>query len=276
MGRDLLDITQIAKMAKNMRINAIELAYKAGKSGSHLGGGLSAIEIMASLYGHAMNISKDNITDINRDRFLLSKGHGTLAYYTALYEAGLITKEKLFTFEENGGDLPGQPMRNLELGIEISSGSLGMGLSIGVGMALAAKMSNRENRVYVLLGDGECNEGSIWEAAMSAVHFKLANLVVIIDQNGLQSDGACEAVFNTAPLQNMWDGFGWKTYTVNGNNVKELCDVFDICVSQNKPCVILAQTTKGKGVSFMEGDKNWHHGVLSNEQYEQALAEVNE
>ena len=261
-------------MAKRMRINAIELAHKAGKSGAHLGGGLSAIDIMAVLYGYEMNISNENKLDINRDRFLLSKGHGTLAYYTALYEAGIISKEKLFTFEENGGDLPGQPMRNLDLGIEVSSGSLGMGFPIGIGQALAAKRDGRANRVYVLIGDGECNEGSIWEAAMSAVNFGLSNIVAIVDCNGLQSDGLCNDVMHTSPLEKMWSGFGWKTFAVNGHSAKELCDALDSCREENQPCVILADTVKGNGVSFMESDRMWHHGVMTQTQYEQAIKEV--
>jgi len=256
-----------------MREEALELARSAGKNGAHLGGGLSAIEIMAVLYGYVMNIPQNRL-DPNRDRFILSKGHGTLAYYPALYEAGLITKEKLHTFESDGGELPGQPCRNLSLGIEASSGSLGMGLSIGVGLALAAKRQGRDNRVYVLLGDGECNEGSIWEAAMSAVHFGLSNLVAIVDQNHLQSDGVCDEVFHTAPLERMWGGFGWKPLRVDGHDVAALVETFDQCTVENMPCVILAQTVKGKGISFMENDRAWHHGVLSDALYERALEEV--
>lgn len=266
-------VEELNQMAERMRETALELAHNAGKNGAHLGGGLSAIEIMAVLYGYVMNIPQDQ-SDLNRDRFILSKGHGTLAYYTALYEAGLITKEKLYTFETDGGELPGQPCRNLSLGIETSSGSLGMGLSIGVGLALAAKRQGRDNRVYVLLGDGECNEGSVWEAAMSAIHFGLSNLTAIVDQNRLQSDGACSEVFRTAPLEQMWAGFGWKPLCVDGHNAAALMKAFDQCAEESAPCVILAQTVKGKGVSFMENDRAWHHGVLSDALYERALEEV--
>ena len=264
----------LEKMAHRMRETALRLAYGAGKKGAHLGGGLSCIEILAALYGHAMNISPENKNDLHRDRFLLSKGHGTLAYYPALMEAGLMTEEELNRFEENGGPLPGQPVRNLSLGIECSSGSLGMGLSIGVGLALAAKLQKRENYVFVLLGDGECNEGSVWEAAMSAIHFKTSHLIAIVDCNHLQSDGRCEDVFRTAPLQNMWAGFGWDVHTVDGHDVGALCDVLDQCKTTELPSVILAETVKGKGVSFAENARGWHHGIVTQELYEQALKEV--
>jgi len=264
----------VAEMAARMREHAIKLAYQAGKNGAHLGGGLSSIEILAALYGHAMNISKETLTDLNRDRFLLSKGHGTLAYYPALFEAGLISRDELYSFEENGGDFPGQPARNLKYGIEMSGGSLGMGLPIGVGMALAAKRQNRNNWIYVLMGDGECNEGSVWEAAMSAIHLDLTNIIAIVDQNNLQSDGACSEVFRTAPLEQMWAGFGWKTFQVDGHDTDALCAVLDECKAANMPCVIFAQTVKGKGVSFMENNRLWHHGTLTKEQYEQAMSEV--
>lgn len=265
---------ELEQMAQRMRVAALDLAYHAGKKGAHLGGALSAIEIMAALYGYAMNVMYDNRTAPERDRFLLSKGHGTLAYYPALCEAGLISRETLERFEENGGPLPGQPVRNLELGIDTSSGSLGMGLSIGVGLALAAKRQNRENYVYVLLGDGECNEGTVWEAAMSAVHFSTERLIAIVDCNHMQSDGRCEDVFHTAPLERMWQGVGWNTCTVNGHDVGEICDALDRCKKAKGPSVILAQTVKGKGVSFAENVKGWHHGILTEELYEQAMSEV--
>ena len=265
---------ELEQMAHRMRLAAIELAHRAGKKGAHLGGALSAIEIMAALYGYAMNISYDNRMAPDRDRFLLSKGHGTLAYYPALFEAGLLSKDTLERFEENGGPLPGQPVRNLELGIDTSSGSLGMGLSIGVGLALAAKRQNRKNYVYVLLGDGECNEGTVWEAAMSAVHFSTERLISIVDCNHMQSDGNCEEVFHTAPLERMWQGFGWNTCIVNGHDVGEICDALDHCKEAKEPSVILAQTVKGKGVSFAENAKGWHHGILTEELFNQAMSEV--
>ncbi|MGO5115125.1 transketolase [Candidatus Avoscillospira sp. LCP25S3_F1] len=265
---------ELEQMAHRMRVATIELAHRAGKKGAHLGGALSAIEIMAALYGYAMNISYDNRMAPDRDRFLLSKGHGSLAYYTALFESGLISRETLECFEQNGGPLPGQPVRNLGLGIDTSSGSLGMGLSIGVGLAVAAKRQNRSNYVYVLLGDGECNEGAVWEAAMSAVHFSTERLIAIVDCNHMQSDGRCEDVFRTAPLERMWQGFGWETQIVNGHDISALCAALDRCREAQRPSVILAQTVKGKGVSFAENAKGWHHGILTDELYEQAMSEV--
>ena len=261
-------------MAARMRKNAIELAHQAGRNGAHLGGGLSAIEILAVLYGYEMRFDTQNLTNMNRDRFILSKGHATLAYYTALHEAGILSEETLKTYEKNGGALPGQPSRNLTLGIESASGSLGMGLSVGVGLALAAKMQSRDSRIYVLLGDGECNEGSVWEAAMSAVSFELSQLVAIVDCNGLQSDGFCSDVLHTAPLKQMWEGFGWHTEQTDGHDVHALVSAFDACKMKGRPCAILADTIKGKGVSFMENRKEWHHNSISEAQYQAAMEEL--
>lgn len=261
-------------MANNMRINAVELAYGAGKNGAHIGGGFSSMEIMAVLYGYVMNFHPGDPSYANRDRFILSKGHGTLSYYTALNEAGIISRDTLFTYENNGGNLPGQPSRKLDLGIESSGGSLGMGLSIGVGLALAAKLSGRKNRVFVLMGDGECNEGSVWEAAMSAIHLKLDNLIAVVDNNGMQSDGFCSDVYNIADLEGSFSGFGWKTVSADGHSVDSLCTAFDTALTLKCPAVIMAHTIKGKGLSFAENDKNWHHGILSKELYDQAMIEL--
>jgi len=265
---------RLKNMVHNMRLKALDLAYAAGKNGAHIGGGFSAMEIMAVLYGYVLNFDPINLRSELRDRFILSKGHGTLAYYTALYEAGILSEEILSTYEKNGSDLPGQPVRNLDIGIESASGSLGMGLSIGVGLALAAKLSGRNNRVFVLIGDGECNEGSVWEAAMSAMHFKLDNLFVIIDQNGMQSDGFCCDVFNISDLSKSWAGFGWKTVSADGHDVEDLCNAFDEVTQSGGPAVIMARTVKGKGLSFAENEKGWHHGVISKELYEKGLAEL--
>ena len=214
----------------------------------------------------------------DRDRFILSKGHGSLGYYTALTEAGFITKEQLFTFEENAGSLPGQPSLNMEMGIEFSSGSLGMGLALGGGVALAGKKQNRNFNVYVLLGDGECNEGSVWEAAMSASHYHLDNLVAIVDCNKMQSDGPTHTIMNMGDLAAKWSSFGFTPFAVDGHNVAALYDTLVIASEpkEGRPTVVIANTVKGKGVSFMENDNTWHHNRLVQAQYDTAMSELGE
>src|SRR3989339_72098 len=201
-------IKELSLMAKRMRKKALDLVLAAGNKGSHVGPGLSIIEIMATLYGGILRLDPKNPMWIERDRFILSKGHGALALYTALAEAGFLTSDELNSYETNDGILPGQPSMNVEKGIEVSSGSLGMGLSLGIGIALIGKQQQKDYKVYVLMGDGECNEGSVWEAAMSASHFKLKNLIAIVDYNKMQSDGASKDIMNMQDLVSKWKSFG--------------------------------------------------------------------
>ena len=269
-------IIPIQKMAKRMREHALQMAFSAGANGAHLGGGLSMMDIMATIYGGILHHDPKNPEWEERDRFILSKGHGVLAYYTALAESGFFPVEDLKKFELNGEFLPGHPVMNLKKGIECSGGSLGMGLSLGVGIALAGKMRNKLYRTFVLMGDGECNEGSVWEAAMSASHFHLTNLIAIIDKNNLQYDGCCSDIMNMDDLKAKWESFGWRVTETDGHNIKELYDAFSRCSSsfELKPHVIIAHTIKGKGISFMENNAAWHHSRLSQKQYDLALAEV--
>lgn len=269
------DVARLEKIAHDMRKRAIQLAYSTGKNGAHLGGGLSAIEIMAVLYCGVMRHTFPAGSTLDCDHFVLSKGHATLAYYTALFEAGFFDEETLKSFEQDGGPLSGQPSRHLEYGIECSSGSLGMGLSFAAGMALALKKKDIKRNVYVLIGDGECNEGSVWEAVMSAYNLGLDNLVAIVDMNGLQSDGPTFNVMRMFDMQKAWEGFGWQVDCVDGHNVADLYDVF-MRQTRNRPRVILAKTIKGKGISFMENQPEWHHGSLSEKQYLKALNELGE
>ena len=271
-------IEKIASMAKNMRKNALTMAFSAGNKGAHLGSGLSIIEILAVLYGGIMKFDSQNPEWLGRDRFVLSKGHGSLGYYAALAESGFITSDELAFFEENGGFLPGQPSMNMKKGIEFSSGSLGLGLSLGIGVALAGRKQNKDYNVYVLMGDGECNEGSVWEAAMSASHFKLDNLIVIIDYNKMQSDGASHTVLDMGNFEAKWASFGFVAITVNGHNIGEMYNALEIVSNEKdgKPAVIIANTVKGKGVSFMENSNDWHHNRLVESQYQAALAELND
>lgn len=269
-------VEDIKCAAINMRQNVLKMAYNAGNIGAHLGPSLSIIEIMAVLYKSVMNIDCKNPTWEGRDRFILSKGHGALGYYTALAEASIITYNELLTFEQNGGFLSGQPSRNPIKGIEYSSGSLGMGLSLGIGVALAAKKQKKDFKVYVLMGNGECNEGNVWEAAISASQFKLDNLIAIIDDNQMQSDGKSSDVMDMGNWEDKWSSFGFATTVVNGHDVEELfqCLTKFPIAHPLKPKMIIAKTIKGRGVSFMENNPAWHHGILTKSLYNSAISEL--
>ncbi|KLU65072.1 transketolase [Desulfosporosinus acididurans] len=267
-------IQKVRNCALNMRKNLLKMGLNAGANGAHIGGSFSSVEILAALYAVIMNVDSHKPLAENRDRFVLSKGHCAMAHYAALYECGFLTENELFSFEENEGLFPAHSVMNLEKGIELSSGSLGLGLSFGIGSALAAKRKGQNHIVYVLLGNGECNEGSVWEAIMAAAHFKLGNLTAIIDANKLQLDGDSSNVMKMANLSAIFKGFGWEVHEIDGNNVEEILDVFSDLEHEEKPNVVIANTTKGKGISFMEGNPSWHHGRLSQEDYEKAIAEL--
>jgi transketolase len=260
-------------MAKKMRRKILVVSHACNLS-AHLGGGLSMVEITATLYGGVLKYDRNNPAWEGRDRFILSKGHGVLGYFSALAVAGLISEEVFGSFQTNDSDLIAHPVMNIPLGIESSNGSLGQGLSMGVGLALAAKKKGMGHKIYVLLGDGECNEGAVWEAMMSAAHFKLDNLVAIVDNNGLQSDGDNQSIMNPGSLGEKWKSFGWNVCPVNGHNVGELLRAFKGNHVADKPKVVLAGTVKGKGVSFMENNNEWHHNRLTKAQYDQALLEL--
>jgi transketolase len=221
-----------------------------------------------------MRYDNNNPEWSERDRFILSKGHGVLGYYTALVEAGFIPVEDLMTFEKSESYLLGHPVINRKKGIEFSNGSLGMGLSLGIGVALAGKRKKNKHNVYVVMGDGECNEGSVWEAAMAASQFKLDNLVGIIDKNNFQQTGANSDIMSVGDLTAKWSSFGWDVIEVDGHNVSELYDAFTREKSSEKPVAIVARTVKGKGFSFSENDNEWHHKVLTNKQHQIAITEL--
>lgn len=267
-------VIHLQELALNMRKHTMKLAYRAGSNGAHVGPALSIIDIMATLYGEVLQYQPENPFWEHRDRFILSKGHGSLAYYVALHEAGFITETELYTFEENGGFLPGQPVMNLEKGIEYSSGSLGIGLSFAIGIAMAAKLKRQTFYTYVLMGDGECNEGTVWESAMSASHFKLNNLIAIIDYNKMQSDGISADILDMGDFSRKWSSFGWHVIEVDGHDFLTLLDVFRFKESFEKPTVIIAHTIKGKGVSYTENNPDWHHGQVTRDLFEQAILEL--
>lgn len=259
-----------------MRLDMIKMTYAAGKTGAHIGPALSMTELMAVLYLKVMNFDKQTYLDESRDRLILSKGHGVIAQYAALKQIGLISDEELTTFKQNYSELSAHPTLNKRLGLEFASGSLGQGLSQGVGVALALRhKKNNKSKVYVILGDGECNEGQIWEAAASASQFKLDNLVVIIDKNNIQYDDFTKNVIDMSPLKNKFDCFGFQTIEVDGHDVVAIEKALQTSLS-GKPLCIIANTIKGKGISFMENEPKWHNNVLTEELYNQAVSEIGE
>jgi transketolase len=268
-------VAEICEVARKMRESSLGMVYAAGPHGGHIAPALSIIEICAVLYGAVLNVDPASPDCPDRDRFLLSKGHGALALYTGLAEAGFLSPAELATYETPESILSGQPAMCIEKGIEISSGSLGLGLSVGIGVALAGRKANREYKTYVLLGDGECNEGTVWEAAMSASHFKLGNLTAIVDANGMQSDGLCQEVLDMGSHEDKWRSFGWDVCSVDGHDIGALLSVFTgVRSGCDRPLAVIARTVKGKGVSFMENDNRWHHSRLTQQQYEAAIQEL--
>lgn len=260
-------------MAKGIRRDIIEITYQLGGTGTHLGGSLSLAEIMAVLYGAVLNVSNDAIRDENRDRLIFSKGHGALAMYAAMRHAGLITEEELKTYKTDHTFLSAHPSMNSDRGIEFSSGSLGQGLSLAVGTCLGLQRKhNNISRVFVILGDGECDEGSVWEAAQSAVHFGCTNLTVVVDCNGLQYDGETEKVMSLGTFGDKWRSFGWRVAELDGHDVSQL--LVELSKDHEGPNVIIAHTVKGKGISYMENNPLWHNHSINEKQYEQALNEL--
>lgn len=267
------DMSEIEKRILQMRIDSIKMTYNAGNTGAHIGGALSLMEIMAVLYLCIMKYDVSNPEWELRDRLILSKGHGVMAQYAAMKQVGVLKDEDLKTFKKNNTKLYAHPSKHSINGIEFSSGSLGQGLSLAVGVSLALRLKNNfSSRLFVIMGDGECDEGAVWEAAASASHFHCNNIVAIIDENKLQYDGHTDEIQNKSLLNNRWEGFGWKVISVDGHSVEELSSAlskrFDV------PLVIIARTVKGKGVSFMENNPIWHNGRLSEKQFNEAMVEL--
>jgi transketolase len=271
---ELEQIKNIKNFALQVRKNILEMAVSAGSASAHFGGALSIVEIVSTLFAYQMKIDKKNPNWEKRDRFILSKGHACLAYYAALCEVGYISREELKTFEKNDTNLLGHPVINRNLGIDFSNGSLGMGLSLGIGVAISSKKKKKNFNVYVIIGDGECNEGSIWEAAIAAPNFKLDNLYVIIDKNNFQQTGSNKEIMNVENLKDKWSSFGWYTVELDGHNIKGLHNFFKESKNVKRPKAIIANTVKGKGFSFSENNNNWHHSILSKSFHEKALKEL--
>ena len=268
-----MNTRELQLLAERNRKRLVEVVYRA-KAG-HIGGDLSCLNVMTALYFHVMKgLDPANAKAPERDRFVLSKGHCVEALYVTLEAKGFLKPEVLDTLGQFGSILSGHPTIEVP-GIEVNSGALGHGLSIGVGMALADKMNNGGYHTYVLMGDGEQGEGSIYEAAMAANRYHLDNLVAIIDRNHLQISGNTEDVMPIDNIHDRWTAFGWDVVTMNGDDMANIIRTFDaIDYNGGKPHLLISETTKGRGVSFMEGIAKWHHGVLNEEQCHQAVAEI--
>lgn len=272
MNRRILSEEEIKAMSKRMRLHAMDMALAAGNRGAHVSGSLSCIEIYAVLYGAILNYDIDNLQWNDRDRFIAGKEHARLAEYPARAEMGFYPVEVLNSYEQNDGLLVGHQLRK-ELGVDYASMSLGMEMSFAVGKALIAKQTEQKYHVYCLLGDAECEEGPVWEAFIAAAHYKLDNMTVIIDRNCMSVDGNTEELMAQLDMQKKMEAFGWESVTVDGHDIHQLMEALSH-KPQGKPYAVIAKTTKGKGVSFIENNKSWHQAVLNEEQYRQAVEEI--
>ncbi len=268
-------IEKIQDLALKIRNHVLDMTLHAGVEGGHIGGAFSCAEILATLYGSEMKLDPKDSLNPDRDRFILSKGHVSLVHYAVLKECGFLSQDDLDSFEKNGSQFSTHEIASCQKGIEITSGSLGYGLSIGVGIALAAKNRNLNYRTFVLLGDGECNEGCVWEAAMAAAKYKLNHLIAIIDKNGQQLDGFTDDVMPICQLEQVFRGFGWDVTVLDGHSITAIQKAVR-AAGAGKPSVIIAETVKGRGISSIEGQVGWHHARITEEQYsefKQALEE---
>jgi transketolase len=266
-------MVELKEMAKRLRRHVITMIATAGSG--HPGGSLSAADIVTALYFKVLRHNPQNPQWQNRDRFILSKGHAAPILYAALAESGYFPVAELATLRKLGSRLQGHTDRNLTPGVEMSAGSLGMGLSFAIGIALAARLEHRDYKIYALLSDGECDEGQTWEAALSAAHFKIDNLVAIVDCNQIQLSGWTRDIMNLEPLNQKWQAFGWRTLDIDGHDLNQILTAFQEAKKiKGKPTVIIARTVKGKGVSFMENNVAFHGKAPPPEEAERALKEL--
>lgn len=266
-------IAELKELAKVIRKDIVSMLTESGSG--HPGGSLSATDILTTLYFNEMKIDPKDPHNPDRDRFVLSKGHAAPVLYATLARKGYFDVKELKTLRKLGSNLQGHPNMNDLPGIDMSTGSLGQGISAAVGMSLAGKLDNKDYRVFALLGDGELEEGQVWEASMSAAHYKLDNLTVFVDFNGLQIDGDIHKVMNPSPIDKKFEAFGWKTILIDGHNYEEIIAAIEEAkATKDRPTAIIAKTIKGKGVSFMENEAAWHGTAPNKEQCEQALKEI--
>lgn len=267
------DVNQLREIARQVRLDIVEMLYRAGSG--HTGGSLSAADILVTLFFGKMRLKFGDPKAPWRDYFVLSKGHAAPALYAVLARLGYFSRDELFTLRRFGSSLQGHPDSGLTPGVEVPTGSLGQGLSVANGLALALRLNGTEQKVYVLLGDGEVQEGQIWEAAMTASHYRLDNLTAILDRNRLQIDGRTQDVMSIEPLARKWEAFGWHIAEIDGHNHQEILDSLNACEQlRGRPSIIIARTVKGKGVSIFEGQVKYHGVAPTKEEYEQALKEL--
>jgi transketolase len=267
------DPNQLSEIARQIRLDIVEMLYRS-RSG-HVGGSLSATDVLVALFFSHMRLDPGNACYPDRDYFVLSKGHAAPVLYAILARLGFFPREELFTLRQFGSLLQGHPDAKCTPGVEVSTGSLGQGLSVANGLALALRMNHRAQRVYVLLGDGEIQEGQIWEAAMTASHYGLDNLTAILDRNRLQIDGRTKEIMSVEPLAAKWEAFGWHTAQINGHAIPEIKDALTACGEvKGRPSIIIAHTTKGKGVSIFEDQVKFHGVTPTTEEYHQAVKEL--
>jgi transketolase len=267
------DVGQLQELARLVRLDIVEMLHQAGSG--HLGGSLSAADLLVSLFFGVLRLDPQDLCTPHRDRFVLSKGHAAPVYYAVLSRLGLFPREELFSLRQFGSSLQGHPDASCTPGVEVSTGSLGQGLSVANGLALAARLDGSGQRVFILMGDGEVQEGQIWEAAMSASHFGLDNLTALLDRNRLQIDGHTSEVMALEPLVQKWQAFGWNTLEIDGHDIPAILDALDQLANlKGKPGIIIANTVKGKGVSIFENQKKYHGVAPNPEEYRQALAEL--
>ncbi len=270
---DSVELQNLQEKANNIRKNILDVVYNAASG--HPGGSLSIADVLSVLYFKELNVDINNPKNENRDRVVLSKGHCAPALYSALAEKGFIPKEDLKSVRKLNSYLQGHPDMKHTNGVDMTSGSLGQGLSIANGMALAGKLDNKDYRVYCICGDGEIQEGQIWEAAMSSSHYKLDNLCVIVDNNNLQIDGSVDNVMNPYPIDKKFESFGFNVLVIDGHDIEKIIEALEVAKqTKGKPTAIIAKTTKGKGVSYMENQAGWHGKAPKEDEYNLAMEEL--
>lgn len=272
MSEQFKPLLELESLAKQLRYQIIQMSLEG--DAPHLGSSLSCVDVVAAAYWSFLRIDPNDPQKRNRDRFILSKGHAITTLYAALAYRGFFPKELLKTFNHDGSSLPEHPSPKCAPGVEMATGSLGHGLSVGIGQALAGKILNEKYRVMVLMSDGECNEGSVWEAALFAPKQNLNNLIAVVDFNKWQATGRSEEVMSLSPLKDKWDAFGWEAYEIDGNDMKQILNVFSKIPYAKKPVAIIAHTVKGKAISFMEDDNNWHYRIPSEKEVALAKSEL--
>ncbi|MEN8263504.1 MAG: transketolase [Nitrospirota bacterium] len=270
----MTDVEELKQITKNIRVNILHMLTQAGSG--HTGGSLSAADISVAIYFSKMSFDPKNPSWEDRDRFIMSKGHAAPLVYSIMAEAGYFPKETIDTLRDIESPLQGHPCCKKLPGIEVSTGSLGQGLSVANGMALGLRLNNNPARVFCIMGDGEIQEGQIWEAAMTAAHYKIDNLCAVVDNNELQIDGPVEEVMGIQPVHDKWEAFGWHTISIDGHDMEEILRALNEAENTNgKPTVIIANTTKGKGVSFFENKVEYHGAAPTHEEFEKAVEEIN-